>query len=111
VILLVKCPKCGGLYKLAKCDYEQYGIIVRNIPCFRCSKCGDEVFSPEQVKLIREKIEQFSPQIKMTRKISKAGKRPAIYLPERIAEALGLGSGDEVTIYLEGKKRIVIEPL
>lgn len=84
---------------------------MRNVPCFRCHKCGDEIFSPEQVKLIREKIERFSPQIRVIRKISKAGKRPAIYLPERIAETMGLSSGDEVTIYLEGRKRIVIEPL
>lgn len=84
---------------------------MRNIPCFKCPNCGDEIFSPEQVKLIREKIEQFAPQIKVIRKISKAGKRPAIYLPARIVETVGLSSGDDVMIYLEGKKRIVIEPL
>jgi hypothetical protein len=97
-------------YRRTRCDYEQYGIVIRNVPCFKCSRCGDEIFSPEQVRFIREKIQQFAPQIKVARKISKAGKRPAIYLPERIVEAMGLGSGDEVMIYLEGKKRIVIEP-
>lgn len=97
-------------YKRAKCDYEQYGIVMRNVSCFKCPKCGDEIFSPEQVRFIRKKIHLFAPQIKVTRKISKAGKRPAIYLPERIVETMGLSSGDEVTIYLEGKKRIVIEP-
>jgi len=107
---VVKCPKCSMPYKRAKCDYEQYGIVMRNVPCFKCPKCGDEIFSPEQVRFIREKIHLFAPQIKVIRKISKAGKRPAIYLPERIVETMGLSSGDEVTIYLEGKKRIVIEP-
>jgi hypothetical protein len=41
---LVKCPKCSVPYKLTKCDYEQYGIVMRNIPCFKCPKCGDEIF-------------------------------------------------------------------
>jgi antitoxin component of MazEF toxin-antitoxin module len=44
----------------------------------------------------------------LTRNI-KTGKRPALYLPEDIIKATGLKVGDEVDIYLEGNRKIVIE--
>jgi len=108
---LVKCPRCKVEYEEEACNYEQFGVIIQNTPCYRCPKCGDEVFSPKQVKAIREKIAALAPKIRVVRKISKAGRRPVVYLPEAIAESLELMPGDEVAIYLEGKKRIVLEPI
>jgi len=45
----------------------------------------------------------------LTRRITLAGKRPALYIPEDIVKTTGLKAGDEVDVYLQGKKRIVIE--
>lgn len=108
---MVKCTKCEVEYEEATCSYEQFGVIIPNTLCYRCPKCGGEVFSPEQVKAIREKISALAPEIRVVRKVSKAGRRPAIYLPEAITQSLDLVPGDEVTIYLEGKKRIIVEPI
>lgn len=108
---MVKCPKDGSAYVKGKCDYEQFGIIIRNINCLRCPKCGDELFTPEQVRIIRERIGALAPEVRLIRRISKAGKRPALYLPKDIVSRLKLSIGQEVSIYLEGKKRIVIEPI
>jgi len=108
---MVKCPRCQVEYEEATCSYEQFGVIIPNTPCYRCPKCGDEVFSPEQVKAIRERISALAPKIRVVRKISKAGRRPVVYLPEVITESLDLAPGDEVAVYLEDKKRIVLEPI
>jgi antitoxin component of MazEF toxin-antitoxin module len=63
------------------------------------------------VKHIRERIAALGPEVKFTRKISKAGNRPAIYLPDVVVESMKLRAGDEVSIYMEGKRRLVIEPI
>jgi hypothetical protein len=107
----VKCHKCKVEYVEASCNYEQFGVIIPHTPCYRCPKCGDEVFSPEQVKAIREKISALAPKIRVVRKISKAGRRPVVYLPNIITETLDLEPGDEVAIYLEDGKRIILEPV
>ncbi len=108
---MVKCPTCKVDYEESTCIYEQFGVIIPKTLCYRCPECGDEVFSPEQTKTIREKISALAPTIRVIRKISKAGRRPTVYLPEAIVESLDLEPGDELTIYLEGKKRIILEPI
>ena len=45
----------------------------------------------------------------MTRRITLAGRRPALYLLEDIVRTTGLKARDEVDVYLQGKKKIVIE--
>ncbi len=107
----MKCPKDGAEYREAETNFEYHGVIVPNAPCLKCPKCGEALFSPEQVKYIRERVASLAPEIKFTRKISRAGNRPALYLPDVIVEALKLHPGDEVSIYIEGKKRVVIEPV
>jgi len=108
---VVKCPKDGAEYRGAKIDFEYHGVIVPNVPCLKCPKCGEVLFSPEQVKHIRERVASLAPEIKFIRKVSMAGKRPALYLPDVIVESLKLHPGDEVSIYMEGKKRMVVEPV
>ncbi len=108
---MIKCPRCKVEYKEATCNYEQFGVIIPNTSCYRCPKCGEEIFTPEQVKTIRERIATFAPKIRLIRKISKAGRRPVVYLPETIIESLDLAPGDKVTIYIEDKKRIILEPI
>jgi len=106
---MVKCPKCKVDYVEAKCDFEYQGILFRNVKCERCPKCGDEVFTPSEYDILRARVKQFAPTLRLSRKISAAGKRPALYLPEDIIKATGLKIGDEVHIYLEGNRKIVIE--
>lgn len=38
-----------------------------------------------------------------------AGRRPALYLPEDIVKTGGFKVGDEADVYLQGKRKIVIE--
>ena len=41
------------------------------------------------------------------RKISTAGKKPIIYLPEDVVKAINAKIGDEIDIYVQGKKIII----
>ena len=108
---MVLCPRDGAAYVEGRCDYEQFGVLIRNVDCLKCPRCGDELFTPEQVRTIRERIAALAPEVRLVRRISSAGKRPALYLPGEIVSRLNLAVGEEVSIYLEGKKRIVVEPL
>jgi antitoxin component of MazEF toxin-antitoxin module len=58
---------------------------------------------------MRERIAALAPRLKLTRKITRAGGKPSIYLPEEIVKQSGLKIGQEVSVYLADKKRIVIE--
>ena len=45
--------------------------------------------------------------LKLRRKISTAGKKPIIYLPDDVVKAINAKVGDEIDISVEGKKIIV----
>jgi len=77
----------------------------------KCPRCGVELFTPDQYELLREYLSEIAPTLKLTRKVSEAGKHPVIYLPQDLVKAVGLKPGDKIEIYLQGKKRIVIEPV
>jgi antitoxin component of MazEF toxin-antitoxin module len=51
----------------------------------------------------------LAPRLKLTRKITRAAGKPSIYLPEEIVKQSGMKIGQEVSVYLADKKRIVIE--
>jgi len=109
----IKCPICKkGYYEGSIIDYDYRGIVIPNTPCYKCSSCGDIVFSPEHYEKIREKIKTLYSPLVLKRKISKAGNRPAVYLPEDLIDGLGLSIGADIFMYLEKvgkKKRLVIE--
>lgn len=46
------CPKCGGVLKCDKTDY-QFGLVsIPDVECLRCSSCGFETFTDEQMREI-----------------------------------------------------------
>ena len=106
---MVKCPRDKIEYATVRTDYEYQGMLFRNVKVERCPRCHEEVFTPEQYESLRRRVEAMQPTLRLTRRISLAGKRPALYLPKDIVKTTGLKPGDEVDVYLQGKKKIVIE--
>ena len=106
---MVKCPRDKVEYVTARTDYEYQGMLFKNVEVERCPRCGEEVFTTEQYEHLRQRVEAMQPTLRLTRRITLAGRRPALYLPEDVVKATGLKVGDEVDVYLEGKKKIVIE--
>ena len=47
----MKCIECGGSYFETTCthvvDMKSYIIIVRNVPCPECDRCGDAVYTDD----------------------------------------------------------------
>jgi len=76
----------------------------------KCPSCGLELFTPEQYCSIRDRISSIVQPLRLKRKISVAGKRPILYLPEEVVKAVDVKVGDEVDVYVEGKKIIIEKP-
>ena len=105
----MKCPEHGVKYETVKTNYEQFGVILKDVKALRCPVDGEELFTMEQAEAIRKRIASLSPRLRLTRKITRAGGKPSIYLPPEIVKQADLRIGQEVEVYLADKKRIVIE--
>ena len=105
----MKCPEHQTKYEKVTTDYEQFGVILKDVEGLRCPVGGEMLFTLEQAERIRERISLLTPQLKLVRKITRAGGKPSIYLPNEIVKEAGLQIGQEVAVYLADKKRIVIE--
>lgn len=54
----MKCMECGGSYRKTTrthvVDFESYVVIIRNVPCLECIRCGDTVYTNEVAKRVDE---------------------------------------------------------
>jgi hypothetical protein len=78
-----------------------------NVKALRCPDCKEELFTLEQYDAIHDRLLNVIQPLKLKRKISTAGKKPIIYLPEDVVKAINAKIGDEIDIYVQGK--IIIE--
>jgi YgiT-type zinc finger domain-containing protein len=101
------CLKCRKKCEEVTIDYEYHGIILRNVKALRCPECKEEVFTLEQYDAIRYRLRNVIQPLKLKRKISTAGKKPIVYLPDDVVEAIDAKIGDKIYIYVEGKKIII----
>jgi len=110
---LPRCPSCNVEYVEVDTEFEYGDVVLRYLKATKCPECGRELFTPEQYRAIKERLQGVLPALqsqllRLKRKISAAGKRPVVYLPEGVVKAVNANVGDEVDIYVEGNK-IVIE--
>jgi YgiT-type zinc finger domain-containing protein len=106
----MKCYKDEGEMVPVVIDYEHRGIVVKGVKALKCPVCGEEVIDVEEYGKIRRRIESMIKPLRLRRKISSAGNRPAVYLPDDVVNAVKVEIGDDVEIYVEGN-RIIIEPV
>ncbi|MBM3301387.1 MAG: AbrB/MazE/SpoVT family DNA-binding domain-containing protein [Deltaproteobacteria bacterium] len=106
----MKCYKDEGEMVPVVIDYEYRGIVVKGVKALRCTVCGEEIIDVDEYGKIRRRIESMLKPLRLRRKISSAGKRPAVYLPDDVVKAVKVEIGDDVDIYVEGN-RIIIEPV
>ena len=106
----MKCYKDEGEMVPVVIDYEHHGIVVKGVKALKCPVCGEEVIDVEEYGKIKRRIESMIKPLRLRRKISSAGNRPAVYLPDDVVNAVKVAIGDDVEIYVEGN-RIIIEPV
>jgi YgiT-type zinc finger domain-containing protein len=106
----MKCYKDEGEMVPVVIDYEHQGVVVKGVKALKCQVCGEEVIDVEEYGKIRRRIESIVKPLRLRRKISSAGNRPAVYLPDDVVRAVKVEIGDDVEIYVEGN-RIIIEPV
>ncbi|MBI4360460.1 hypothetical protein HY572_01665 [Candidatus Micrarchaeota archaeon] len=95
---------------VVRMDYEARGVIVKDAEGLRCPQCGLEAFTSPQARALEKIIYSLAPPIRLTRKISSAaGKKPVVYLPAELLEAVGARIGDKMELCVAGPGRILME--
>jgi hypothetical protein len=52
------CPICCVEYIAVEFDFEIEGVVLHNVKALRCPSCDEEVFTPEQLDMIRKQAIQ-----------------------------------------------------
>lgn len=109
--MLTKCWKCGTMMKETDTVVTIKG---KAFPAHaeKCPKCGEEVFSGEEVEKIRKMAMKKGlwGGTRMKRRLQKIGRATAVYIPADIRKQLKLKPRQEVVISVENH-RMIIEPL
>ncbi len=103
------CWECREKMKDKDVDYSLYGIKIGTFPAKVCEKCNETYFSEE----ISRRITEVSKKkglwgLQAKTKIGQSGTTLDVRLPKKIIDFFKLKKGEEVTIYPEGKDKIVI---
>lgn len=106
-----KCYVCEkGNLKKEKVPYQFYDELIGNFEAEVCDKCGEIFFDEETSKKITEATKAKGLWgIGVRTKIGQAGSTLDIRPPKKIIEFLKLKKGEEVTLYPESKKRLIVE--
>jgi hypothetical protein len=108
----VECSKCkkGTLIK-AKEDIVIEGVkLAEGLDVEKCNRCGEVVLTVGQASKLRSAAEEagiWGHGIRLKRKVSRIGKKSALYIPVDVERMLGLKHGREVEIRVVGKKMVV----
>lgn len=108
---MTNCYMCErGELKAKKVPYAVYDVPVGKFDAEVCSKCGETFFTEETSKEITRATKQKGLWgLGATTKVGEAGSTLDIRLPKKIIAFLNLKKGEEVAIYPESKKRLIIE--
>ena len=107
----LKCKICNkGKYREVTIDLPYKGILIPHIKALRCDNCKELLFTLEHHEAIRQRVRALAPPLEFERTISTAGNMETINIPKDIVKFLHLKAGTPIHIYVEGKRRIVIEP-
>jgi len=106
----IKCDECGGKIVKKKVDYSIFGVSLGKFPAEVCTKCNETCFDEETSrKMTKIAKERGLWNLETKTKIGKVGDALDVRFNKRLIEFLNLKKGEEVTIYPESKKRVIIE--
>ena len=107
----MKCPMCerGNLVP-QKVKYSVHGIKLGTFPAQVCNACHEEWFN-EKTSIKIQELEKKKGLFGLSKKskISYSGNSLIVRIPEHIAKFMNLKKEEEITIYPEGKNKLVVE--
>jgi len=104
-----RCEECGGKVVRKRIRHQYLGEWIGNFPAEVCQGCGETVFdegvSREMTRIVKEKgLWGLSARTR----IGKVGSSLDVRISKKIADFLQLKKGEEVTIYPESRKKLVV---
>ena len=104
------CEECRGNVVRKKVDYTYLGVNLGKFEAEVCEKCGETVFDEDVTQKVAEIAKKKGLYGLASRvKISQVGNSIALIINKKIARFANLKRGEEVTLYPENKRRIIIE--
>lgn len=104
------CP-CGG-----KIKWKKDKVVIEEIECGildieYCPKCGEEYFPEETMEVVEKKLKEKGLWGVQRKEVNlwKSGGSVLLRIPKDIADKLNLKPDEKVTIYNEGKKKLIID--
>jgi len=103
------CEECGGKIIHKMVDYILLGENLGKFPADVCTKCSEQVFDEG----VSEKIDVIAKQkglwgLQAKTRVGKIGNSFNVLINSKIAKFLELKKGEEVVVYPENKKKLVI---
>ncbi len=104
------CEECGGRIIKKEVEYVFLGERLGDFPAEVCTKCSEEVFDEAITKKIAELAKKKGLWgLNAHAKVNKVGGSLGIMIHKKIADFLSLKKGEEIIMYPESKKRLVIQ--
>lgn len=102
-----KCHDCGNLMKKVEVSVEG---AENKVSSLQCGKCGNLEFDKKTGMNVVKELRQKEQALKIKQKIVKLShNRMGMYFNKHIVESLKLKPGEEISISVPDKKRIVID--
>ncbi|MBI2110077.1 hypothetical protein HYT58_02820 [Candidatus Woesearchaeota archaeon] len=103
------CP-CGGKIKWKKDKLIIEGIDCGVLDVEYCSKCGEEYLPEQTMELVETKLKEKGLWGIQRKEVNlwKSGNSVLLRIPKDIADKLKLKPDEKVTIYAEGKNKLII---
>ena len=104
------CEECDGRVIHKEVDYIFLGENLGKFPAEVCTECGEEVFDEEitkRISQIAKKKKLWGMNARAT--VNQVGGSVGITIAKNIAQFLKLKKGEEVILYPENKKRLIVE--
>ncbi len=109
---VIYCAKCEIPMKkivLASYEYVQ-GYPLKNVPAYKCQKCGEEFFTEEQAKEMGARTEELKEYVfGFKRSVTVSGRSLVISVPHELAEYLHIKQGQKIKIVPIAKEGFMVK--
>jgi len=104
------CP-CGGKVKWKKDNVVVEGISCGVLDIEYCEKCGEEYFPEETMEIVEQKLKEHGLWGLQRKEVPlwRSGNSVILRIPKEIADTLHLKPHEKVTLYAEGKKKLIVD--